>query len=776
MRAISYRLIAALVSLTLAWVLVAQVVAAGATVPGNAAFERTWARTNKSVAEMRVSRTWIWGPSANTAAVKEEYAESPGGLRDVQYFDKARMEISQRNATDDGLWYVTTGLLAMELVTGQLQLGDDLFEARTPANINVAGDENDSSGPTYATFTKLLDEPPAKAGATLTQRLARDGTITKDDKFAKYGVTAAQHVEVPGIDHQIASPFWAFMNSSGEVYVDGHYVNEPIFEDPYYAIGYPLSEAYWATIKVAGTSHDVLMQVFQRRVLTYTPANPAGWQVEMGNIGRHYYAWRYAQLPTAPAAPTNVTLTASNPTGCTYSGGVATDCEYTLTLTWKDASNNEDGFKISTSFDMTTYTAATNATTWSKAFRLQPGKAVILSVFAWNKVGNSAAVASNAVTLAAPTSVTVAAPSNVKLQISAPSDCDLTSGIATECDYTLTATWTDNSSNEDGFEIRPDFSATTYKVAANVTTWSHEFSLEPREWVHVEVRAYNAAAQSNWVASENGYLHEPTPAAPAEGTLVVSDPSDCVFVNGVATECAYAITATWKDQSNNEDGFRVRPSFTTTSKRVDKDVTTWSGVFRLEPREWVSVEVQAYNSIGASAWVESEQVYLHEPTAPLAPTNVLLAISDPSDCTIVNNVPVECTYTLTLTWTDGSKNEDGFKITTSFDTTTYTVPANTTTWSKAFRLEPSKDVTLTIVAYNVVGSSKAIPSNKVTPLPSALEIPDAPKDVVLAVSTPYDCQGVSWLLTCKYDFTLTWKDMASDETSLTIRRLPDMIE
>ena len=48
-----------------------------------------------------------------------------------------------------------------------------------------------------------------------------------------------------------------------------------------------------------GVDHDVLVQPFQRRVLTYSPDNPSGWQVEMGNVGRHYYLWRYGEdLPS----------------------------------------------------------------------------------------------------------------------------------------------------------------------------------------------------------------------------------------------------------------------------------------------------------------------------------------------------------------------------------------------------------------------------------------------------------------------------------------------
>jgi len=38
-------------------------------------------------------------------------------------------------------------------------------------------------------------------------------------------------------------------------------------------------------------------------VLSYTPTNPPGFQVEMGNIGQHYYQWRYLTNPGGLAAP-----------------------------------------------------------------------------------------------------------------------------------------------------------------------------------------------------------------------------------------------------------------------------------------------------------------------------------------------------------------------------------------------------------------------------------------------------------------------------------------
>jgi Tol biopolymer transport system component len=48
---------------------------------------------------------------------------------------------------------------------------------------------------------------------------------------------------------------------------------------------------------------DVLVQLFERRVLTYTPSNPAGFQVEMGNVGQHYYRWRYMLTPVPNPPP-----------------------------------------------------------------------------------------------------------------------------------------------------------------------------------------------------------------------------------------------------------------------------------------------------------------------------------------------------------------------------------------------------------------------------------------------------------------------------------------
>jgi hypothetical protein len=280
--------------------------AAMALPPANEHFARTWSRTDKPVADGAASRTWMWGPEANTGPLVEAYVEGVDGQRVVQYFDKARMEITQPDADPNEIWYVTNGLLVNELVSGQMQTGHTTFAPREPAQINVAGDPDDPAGPTYATIATLRALPPLADGAPVTQRVDRDGGVTDDPALSGHGVTAAFRVQVEGIDHQVASVFWTFMQSSGTVYQDGGFTTGALFPNAFYATGYPITEAYWARVKLQGAGADVLIQCFERRCLTYTPGNPAGWQVEAGNVGQHYLRWRYPEDGPGPCVPSAI--------------------------------------------------------------------------------------------------------------------------------------------------------------------------------------------------------------------------------------------------------------------------------------------------------------------------------------------------------------------------------------------------------------------------------------------------------------------------------------
>ena len=264
------------------------------------AFAEVWARTDLPVRDLGISRTWMWGNARLSEPLLEEYDDAPGGQRTVIYWDKSRMEVTNPGDDIEDPWYVTNGLLVVELVTGNLQVGDARFETLVAAEVAVAGDLNDPDSPTYATFAALLGSDPLLDGSAITQRLHGDGTVTDEPALAERGVTAAHRVTLTGIDHQVASIFWDFMNSTGAVWQNEALEEDALFLNPFYATGLPISEAYWTEVNVAGVAQDVLVQCFERRCLTYTPGNDAGWQVEAGNVGLHYWVWRYGTDPREP--------------------------------------------------------------------------------------------------------------------------------------------------------------------------------------------------------------------------------------------------------------------------------------------------------------------------------------------------------------------------------------------------------------------------------------------------------------------------------------------
>ena len=284
---------------------------AGAVEPSNEHFLRTWQRTDKPVADGDADRTWNWGTEAISNEISEPYAESPNGERRVQYYDKSRMEINNPDADPESIWYVTNGLLVVELMTGRMQIGDSEFQDRFPADVPVAGDQNDPNGVTYEVFADFRQTPPTPLDTVYTQRLHADGTLSNDASLAVHNVSAAHLDEVT--NHAIAGPFWDFMNSSGPVYVDGEIIEERLFPNEYYSTGRPLTEFYWTRSLVGGTERDVGIQCFERRCLTFTPGNPPGFVVEAGNVGLHYFIWRY-ETPDPTPTPTATLPATATPT------------------------------------------------------------------------------------------------------------------------------------------------------------------------------------------------------------------------------------------------------------------------------------------------------------------------------------------------------------------------------------------------------------------------------------------------------------------------------
>lgn len=253
----------------------------------DSAMAAVWQANDGSVAAQQVKRTWLWGPQPDTSARLENYAQSPAGVRTVQYFDKGRMEMTNPAAGRGNQWFITSGLLTVELVSGQMQTGDSSYVKKSPAAIPVAGDPNAANTPTYATFTNIASLPatnnraaPNRVGQSITATLDRNGNQGQNANLGHY--TSSVYYDT-ALGHNVPSVFWKWMNDSASGF-GGQWL---------YLLGHPISEAYWVSTTINGQSATVLVQLFERRVLTYNPANAAGWQVEMGNIGQHYYHWRY---------------------------------------------------------------------------------------------------------------------------------------------------------------------------------------------------------------------------------------------------------------------------------------------------------------------------------------------------------------------------------------------------------------------------------------------------------------------------------------------------
>ncbi len=242
------------------------------------AFDRRW-RQDEQIAPN------FWGPlNLATDGQSEAYAEGTvgaicrpdqvcpqyllRGMRLVQYFDKGRMELTTPGSS------VTSGLLVKEMISGRTQMGDASFENRAPARIPVAGDL-DNLFPLYSDLTAPLPPQPRAAGAPVQTELTPNGpqaaaSAPRDAAAAIATTDSATGIAIPRI-------FLDFRERVG-----------------LQVVGLAITQPFWVQVRVGGVQRQVLMQAFERRVLTYNAANPDPFKVEFGNVGQHYYRWRYS--------------------------------------------------------------------------------------------------------------------------------------------------------------------------------------------------------------------------------------------------------------------------------------------------------------------------------------------------------------------------------------------------------------------------------------------------------------------------------------------------
>ncbi len=222
----------------------------------------------------------FWGPlSLARDGQQEPYVEAPGGQRLVQYFDKARMEL-----TNPTTGTVTNGLLATELITGRLQLGDNSFDPRQPAGVPVAGDP-DNIGPTYASINlnaaTLITGTTTTPGAPTTRSLGATGTL------GVYTGAADPQANIAAYDadtqHNVPAAFSNYRTKVGLL-----------------SIGFGISEPFWSNVKVAGVAEG-------RPRAGVPAAHPHLYSLEpgclQGRVRQHRSALLHLALPSAEHEP-----------------------------------------------------------------------------------------------------------------------------------------------------------------------------------------------------------------------------------------------------------------------------------------------------------------------------------------------------------------------------------------------------------------------------------------------------------------------------------------
>lgn len=410
-----------------------------------------------------------------------------------------------------------------------------------------------------------------------------------------------------------------------------------------------------------------------------------------------------ATLSALPAKPTNLSVSTMN------NGQV--------TLTWKDNATNETGFKIERKIGNGSFseiaTVAANVVTFTNT-GLSNNTAYTYRVRAYNAAGNSDY--SNEATVT-PLAVAPSKPTNLE--------------ASQVGDNQVKLVWKDNATNETGYKIERKTGSGNYSeiatVSANVTNYTNT-GLSNNTTYTYRVRAYNAVGNSD-------YSNEAT-------VTIASVPTkpDELKISSTNTD---RLTITWKDNANNEKGFRIERKTGSGSfseiATVSANVTSYTNT-GLSNNTTYSYRVRAYNDAGNSN-------YSNEVSGK---TGVALTKPESLEASEVN------TDRVTLAWKDKSDNERGFTIERKTGNGSYseiaTVKANTTSYTDT-RLRNETTYTYRVQAYNDDGRSDYSNELKVT-----------------TGLTPEKPTALTVTLVAADKIQIEWKDNADNETGFRIER------
>ncbi len=258
-------------------------------------------------------------------------------------------------------------------------------------------------------------------------------------------------------------------------------------------------------------------------------------------------------------------------------------------------------------------------------------------------------------------------------------------------------TWQDNSNNESGFRVERSINGVTFVQIALVssnTIFYQNSSVSPGSQYYYRVRAYNNAGYSTYSNVATVLVAPITPAN--------------FSANAVSSS---QINLNWQDTSLNESGFRLQRkigagaiaplAFTppNTTAYIDAGLVS-STLYTYYLSSFVTATSTATSSLIAyspSVVASATTTSSASSTIPTPPTNL--------------NATASSSVLVTLTWTDNSNNELGFKVERRFGIASTTPFFQIATTTANVTVYPDGGVTASttysyrVRAFNVVGNS-----------------------------------------------------------------------
>lgn len=311
---------------------------------------------------------------------------------------------------------------------------------------------------------------------------------------------------------------------------------------------------------------------------THILGEPYQFKVRAVNgFGESDWSSTITLIPTKPAAPTGITAEIK------VNGDIL--------VKWTDNATNETEYEISMDDGSSggTLSLAANSTSYTDTTEHLFGVTYTFSVRAKNAFGASAWSSEVALSGSKP---------------AAPSDVDLT----IEPDNTITVQWTDNSSNESGFEIKVTDGSTgnVYNAGENATMYHIATVFTAGKTYTFSMRAINTFGSSNWtmgVPVTVPLIVSLMPVAPSNLTALVDNDGDIVL--------------NWDDNADNETGFDIdiEDGSGGDTESVNANTETFTLANPTEGKTY-TFKVKAKNLFGSSSWSNTVSVLIEEGETP----------------------------------------------------------------------------------------------------------------------------------------------------------------